>query len=187
MFKALISIILLALSVVIFFTKSQVKLEETKTLRDKADAYNEALSNARKIKETTNKLLNKYNAIDQEDMNKINTILPSRFDSVKLAVELENTLGKNNMSMKSVSFKEAKPVAKKTASKTKSKKKEAPYETASVSLQINGSYESFYSFLKDAERGLRLLDINSIKFSAGNANTYDFDLDISTYWLKETI
>lgn len=186
MFKAFISIIFLALSVVIFFTKSQPKLEETKALRNKTDAYNEALSNAKKIKETTNKLLNKYNAVDQENIDKINTILPSQFDGIKLAVELENALAKNNMSMKSVSFKETKPVSK-NASKNKNKKKEAPYETASVSLQINGKYESFYSFLKDAESNLRLLDINSIKFSVGNADTYDFDLDISTYWLKESI
>lgn len=183
MFKAIISILLLAAGVMIFMTESRPYFDDIKQLKEKSLAYDEALDNSKKIKTTTDKLLNKYNSISQEEIDKVNAILPSKFDPIVLAVELDKMLKANDMELKSIAVKDTKQQKIKKSS-AKSKKEERSFETVTVAFQTAGSYEDFISFLRNMENSSRLIDINSLKFSSQNKEDYQFDLTMTTYWLK---
>ena len=59
------------------------------------------------------------------------------------------------------------------------------YETMTVSFDVSASYEAFIGLLKSIESSLRILDISSISVSSNETNTYDFKVELKTYWLKQ--
>lgn len=186
MFKAFISITLLAAGILIFFVKSRPYVGEIKQLREQALAYDEAMTNSNKIKEKTDALLKKYNDISPADKFKLNTMLPSQFDPIIMAVELESMLKKFGMEMKTVSFKKSESSKPGIADLTNGSGQ--PFETADFSFQTAASYENFLSFLGSLEKTSRMIDINGIKFSSQSQNqnhVYQFGLDASVYWIKE--
>lgn len=188
MFKAFISITLLAAGILIFFVKSRPYIGEIKQLREQAAAYDEAMTNSNKIKEKTDALLKKYNDISPADKFKLNTMLPSQFDPIIMAVELESMLKKFGMEMKSVSFKKSE--SPKTETTGAANGSGQPFETADFSFQTATSYENFLSFLGSLEKTSRMIDISAIKFSSQSQNqsqVYQFGLDASVYWIKEPL
>lgn len=56
------------------------------------------------------------------------------------------------------------------------------FETVSFAMKIAGSYESFFSFVKNMEENLRLTDINAVKLSPAIGSLYEFDVEASAYF-----
>jgi hypothetical protein len=74
--------------------------------------------------------------------------------------EIENLTQKNGMILKNIDIKED--------------KKE---KNVSFSLKFDSSYKSFYSFLNDVAKNVRLIDINSVNLTAGDTDFYEISVD----------
>src|SRR3989344_2618120 len=68
------------------------------------------------------------------------------------------------------------------------------YGVFELSFSTEGSYGSFVGFLQSLEKSLRIIDIESIRFSSAELpgssqpkDVYKYDFKVKTYWLKKNI
>lgn len=181
MFKGIISIILLIAAVGVFFVLLKPLYNDVKELDAKKVSFEEALADTRQIQETRDQLLSKYNTISQDNIGRLDEILPSQPGAMKFILEIENIAQRNGVIMKKIDFKEQGEATEKNNFKTITES----WETVPFSVKLSGSYKSFYSFIKDMGKNLRLTDINIVNFSSGEKDFYEFTVDGSFYWKKE--
>lgn len=192
MFKGIVSLLLIVGATVIFFTQTKKYFPEIKATRGQISVYNKTIETIRGVKDSVDKLLGEYNSISQENINKVNKMIPSGSDQMKLVVQIENMMKSRGLSLKSIDTKES---DKKISFKTKTdaeedkedvtgeKKEEKMISLLSLSIKAQGSYSAFHSFLIEAERSLRLLDIDSVKINTvANKEIYDFSIEAHSYY-----
>lgn len=180
MFKLLISLFLIAGAFVIFFTESKNYFPEIKNLRKQAASFNETINTAKKVRSSIDKTLEDYNAISQENVDRINKMVPFAAESMKLVVQFDEMMRKNGLNLKNIDTKDV--ISKNSASV--SKNKGVIPESIALSIKTQGSYDSFYLFILDLEKSLRLIDVNSVKITPAGQDNYDFSLEAVSYWLK---
>lgn len=167
---------------VIFFTQTKNYFPEIKEIRSRISVYNKNIETIRNVKNSVNKLLEEYNSISQENIDKVNKMIPSNSDSMKLVVQIENMMKKRGLNFKSIDIKES----AKESSVKKEGEEDKVVSPLSLSIKAQGSYRALYLFLEDAERSLRLMDIGSVKINTvGDKEVYDFSVEIVSYW-RET-
>ena len=181
MFKILISLFLLAGAGVIFFTESKNYFPEIKILRKQVSSYNETINTAKKVRSSIDKTLGEYNAISQDNVDRINKMVPSGAESMKLVVQIDDMMRKNGLSLTGIDSKDS--IDEKPASLV-SKNGGRTAETVSLSIKARGSYESFHSFIKQLEKSLRLIDVVSVKISPVGQDDYSFSIEAVSYWRK---
>jgi Tfp pilus assembly protein PilO len=180
MFKGIASIIFLAAAIATFFGLTKPLYNEIKDLNAQKSSFEEALSNSKQIQETRDSLLSQYNKISQENLDRLNKLLPTKAGSMKFILEMESIVQKNGMILKNIDIKDEGEISENISFGTEIKS----WETVPFSMKISGSYKSFYSFLKDIEKNLRLTDISAINFSAGDTDLYEFSVEGAFYWKK---
>src|SRR3989338_2171480 len=181
MFKTLISLFLIAGAAVIFFTESKNYFPEIKVLRKQVSSYNETINTAKKVRSSIDKTLGEYNAISQENVDRINKMVPSGAESMKLVIQIDDMMRKNGLTLTSI---ESKDVVDKKSALGVSKNGSLSAEPAFLSMKAQGSYESFHSFVEKLEKSLRLMDVNSVKISPVGQDDYLFSIEAVSYWRK---
>lgn len=182
MFKGIISIVFLAAAIATFFMLTQPLYNEIKDLSVQRSSFEEALSNSKQIQETRDNLLSQYNKISQENLDRLNKILPAQAGAMKFILDMESIAQKNGMILKNIDIKEKE--GGEISEKVNFGDEIKSWEMVPLSLKLSGSYKSFYLFLKDIEKNLRLTDINAVTFSAGEADFYEFVVEGTFYWKK---
>ena len=181
MLKILISLFLIAGAGVIFFTESKNYFPEIKVLRKQVSSYNETINTAKKVRSSIDKTLGSYNAISQDNVDRINKMVPSGADSMKLVVQIDEMMRKNGLSLASI---DSKDIIDKNSSSGAQKNGGLSAESISLSIKAQGSYESFHSFMKKLEKSLRLIDIISVKISPVGQDDFFFSIEAVSYWRK---
>ncbi|MCX6731487.1 MAG: hypothetical protein NTX55_00655 [Candidatus Parcubacteria bacterium] len=185
MFKGIISIIFLAAAIATFFVLVQPLYNETKNLNAQKSSFEEALANSKQIQETRDSLLSQYNTISKENLDRLNKVLPSETESMKFILETESIVRKNGMLLKNIDIKEGGGGGSAENVNFGAGAEAKLWKTIPFSLKLSGSYGSFYSFLKDMEKNLRLTDINAVTFSAGETDFYEFNVEGTFYLVSE--
>lgn len=203
MFRFLMSVVLISVSVAGFLVVTKPLYEDISTLKAQAASYDEALNNAKALENERDKLTKKYNNILPENLDKIKKLLPDNVDNIRLILEIEKIALPYGMALKDVRYD---TFIKKTANNTSpsgesgviqggsSPSSSKDYGEWSLEFSTQGTYNNFLNFLKDLETNLRIVDIASIQFSAdaggggvspGLAESYKYSFKIKTYWLKD--
>lgn len=195
MFRLIISLILLSLSVGGFFIFIKPSYEEMQILKQKAASYNSALDNAKALENERDKLTARYNAIDPENIKKLEKFLPDNVDNIRLILELEKVALPYGMTIRNIQY-EVEDASQKSKTTvpggTEGDSQRKEYGIWNFRFSTQGGYNNFLSFVKDLENNLRIVDISSIKFSSnegiganpGSTESYKYDFSIKTYWLK---
>lgn len=187
MFKVIISIFFIAAGIFIFFGETKGNYEKVKTKISEMEALDNALVVSRQVKATRDNILAQYNEISQIDIDRLNIMLPSQPESVKIIIQLDSMLRKKGMILKSIDIKgqdKASLEAELTKAVAGTRSDADMFSTLPISINISGSYEAFYSFLKDVEQSLRLIDIKKANFTSVDNNVYTFNLEAVIYWKK---
>jgi hypothetical protein len=182
MFKGIISILLLIAAGAVFFMFTRPLYSEIKEFKNQKSSFEEALSNTKQIQEKRDQLLTQYNTISKENLDRLDSILPSQPGAMEFILEIESVAQKNGMVLKKVDIKGVAETSGKVDFGAETKK----WETVPLALKLSGSYKSFYLFLKDMEKSLRLTDINAITFSSGETDFYEFNVDGTFYQISGT-
>ena len=175
------AIILLLLSIGLFYTFTNGQYQEVKRLRLLSSEYKNVLQNVSAIIELRDRLLVTYETFPKAEIERINKVLPDNIDIVKLALDLDGMASQHGISIKSV---KAEVGAGVDASLIVLPENAKVYEKATVSFDFVSNYENFTRLLTDIERSLRILDIKSISFLAGESGLYEYKISVETYWLK---
>jgi uncharacterized protein (UPF0333 family) len=200
--KLVTPILLLIISIAVFFTVVEPLRASVSGLSSDITAYNVALDNSAYLQKTESHLLDVYKNIKLDDKSRLEHLLPNTVDNIKFILEIERIASQYNMPIKNIKFDS--PVVANTSSSSGSPtgaggsvvissdpKGTKSYGSFSIDFDTEGSYSSFLLFLKDLEHNLRLVNIKSIQFSVpagkvsdAGATSYSYSLKVETYWLK---
>ncbi len=176
MFKILLPIIIIGVAVGLFFLETQpimnqiADIEKTRIQLSNAEASSEQYQQLLKEKNVI------YNQIDEVNKAKITKFLPDSIDNVKLIIDINQIASDNGMTIRNISIKGNGSSALGPDSR--------PYGVATLGFSVSGPYETFKKFLSSLETSLRLIDVASLSFTAGDKNQYEYNLEVKSYWLK---
>jgi Tfp pilus assembly protein PilO len=177
--KSIVPIILVIVSIGVFFAYVSPAYGKIKTLRAEVGQYNEALDNSRELQKLRDGLISKYNTFSPSDVERLEKMLPDTVDNVRLIMDIASIADRYGMSVKNVSVEEE------TGEESgEIGPDDRPYGSMLLDFSVASTYENFEQFLMDLEESLRVVDVVSLSFRSTNSGTYDYSVSLRTYWLK---
>ncbi|MDO8565363.1 MAG: hypothetical protein Q7R67_01965 [bacterium] len=176
------AIVLLVLSVALFYTFTSPQYDKVKELSATASEYRTVLANISKITETRDALLDSYDAIPRATIERLSKVLPGNVDTVQLAVDLDAIAARYGISVKNVRIDTV--ALANNASLPVLPEYSKPYDKTTVSFSFVSNYANFRKFLADLERSLRLMNVKEVSFQSAESGLYEHEVSIETYWLK---
>lgn len=180
---SLIMFIASGAGIIFFIIPEYQSIQDLRT--EKAD-YNQILTNARKLQEQRNKLVDKYNAFEPTALGKLTTMLPTTPENVKLILELDAVARQYGMILQNVKIEDATKETQTTAARAGQAPANPDIGTLKITFSLAGPYNGFVSFVKTVERNLRIVDFQKVSFTSVDEtkSIYQYTVDIKTYWLK---
>jgi hypothetical protein len=198
--KNLVSILLIAASLAMFWFFLKPKYSEVMTLQDKRKEYQKYLEDAEEVRHLRGKLLAAKANISKEDWAKLDRILPDKLEDHQLLLDLNgiaSLYGAELTAFSTEAGKESSPPAPNI--NTEALEGDAPvdapvpeqvsaHKTLLVNVSFDGSFRNFLGLLQEIERSINLSDVTSLSINTGNASkgSYGITLVINNYWLKKT-
>lgn len=202
MLRYIVPIILIVIAGAGFILFTNPIFKDISEIKNEIASYNEALNNAKSLENERDKLTKKYNAINPNDLSKLQKFLPDNVDNIRLILEIEKIASPYGMVLKDVKYdvteKEStiqKQIQSGAVVNPLMENEDKEYGTLDLEFSTEGKYSSFVDFVKDLESNLRIVDISSIVFSSDvnlmlgkvkvqPLDSYKYDFKIKTYWLK---
>lgn len=184
MIRFLFPLILIIVAVGGYFRFTKPVLSDIDTLRAEREKLNTALDNAKQLRTEQDKLLATYREIPPADIERLTKFLPDNVDNVRLIIDINNIAKKSGMTIKNIKINAGE--GKSESSVIGSGGTEAVDKgTVILGFSVSGPYVNFQNFLFDLARSLRLVDIDTVAFAAGEqSDSYTYAVTIKTYWLK---
>ncbi len=174
---AIITLFLIT-SVALFLKYTKPYYDETKILKEEKAVLEEALGNSRELQGLRNDLLEQYSGVSQDDIEKLNKLLPSEARSDDIIVLFEDRTKARGLLLKRIDVqKNIRAEDPNAAMGTPL----PPYSVADISFSLSGSYESFLALLADFEKSLQLIDVKNISFSSTESGVYEFSVKAVMY------
>ena len=180
--KTGIILLIIALALAIFFMWTGPMWDDIQAIEGSAEGLDAALANAREIQTERDELLTSYNAVPAEGVERIDRLLPSSVSSVQFILEIENMLSREGLLLKSIDVVDPQLAAASQASPFQTITE--PFERIPLSISVVGSYGAFVSFLDQLSRSLRVVDVESVSFTASAEDSYEFVMKAVTYWKR---
>ena len=121
-------------------------------------------------------------------------MLPSTVDNIRLIIDLNNmAASKFNLALQNVKASAASSMGASTAPvpvtpgspNALSTLAVPTLDTVQVSFNVSTTYDQFISFLRELETNLRIMDVTHLSVAANDTGTYDFNVQLNTYWLRQ--
>jgi len=205
MFKFILPTIFIGVAITGFFIFTVPLYQSISLERKQVESYNEALDNSKALEAERDKLTQKYNSIDPENISKLQKLLPDNVDNIRLILEIEKIALPYGMALKDVKYNTNSNDNKSSEVKGEDKIQSEAIKTQgnnvfsnnnygvwNLEFSTQGTYYNFLSFIKDLENNLRIVDIVSIQFTSSAdlglnpslPEAYTYNFIIKTYWLK---
>ena len=185
--KNIISLILIVLSIGLVFVYIMPEYNKISNLRTEKSDYENTLAKSKDLKVLRDSLLTKYNAILPEDKDKLQKVIPSKFDPIKLIVDINVIAAKYGMGISGVNVQSDNSANSQNRADIVAPTQSNIYNTTTISFNTSGQYSAFLSFLKDLENSVELLDIRNLSINQSgqtNSNVLNFKITIQTYYMK---
>jgi Tfp pilus assembly protein PilO len=184
--RTLLSVILLIISIAAFFWWVNPRYENAKILSAQLSSSNSALASAKELESLRASLVDKENSFKQEDLAKLQKLLPDNVDNIRLFLNIQGVAARYGTSIQDIS------VAgqdQKTTGTQAIGPSDKQYNQMTLSFSISTSYENLGLFIKDLEKSLRIVEIKSLSFVADNKNPnhYKVAIGINTFLLGSTV
>ena len=92
-------IILIGIAASLFFMFTNPIYNDISILKTTLASYNEALDNSKALENERDKLTAKYNAINPDDLTKLQKLLPENVDNIRLILEIEQIAAPYGMTL----------------------------------------------------------------------------------------
>ena len=185
MLKNIIILILILgfIAIVIFLDMPEIQgiLDLRKNIKNEKELFLEKQDISAKVE----KLREDYKA-NEENIKKVNYILPSDKDIPNLIVQLEALAFEGGMILENfdLSTTEERVVSRAAEVRTQEEVQIKDYQILVIDLKLIGDYSGLKRFLEAIEENMRLMDIESITLSpqSEGALLFDFEIIIKTYY-----
>ena len=188
--RNLTAFILIVLSGALYFTYTSGLWQQAQAVKAVNDQYSSAIDNAQKLISVRDQVLKDYNNISALDRDNLNKMLPNTVDNIRLIIDLNNVALKHGFSLKNITAntKDAagNPSAPSMVQTAQTGGISIPtLDTVTVSFNVTAPYLQFISFMQDLEANLRIMDVSHLTVTANDTGTYDFSVQLTTYWLRQ--
>lgn len=141
----------------------------------------QALAAAAAYSDQQQALASARNAIPQENLTKLETLLPDSVNNVGLILDLNALAARSGISLSNLDV-----AAVNTNSSVLGALPAAasPIGSINLSLSAAGSYTAFQSFLQGIEKSARILDIQDIAVKGSDTGVYAYQVKMRLYWLR---
>jgi hypothetical protein len=182
MMRLFIPFILVVAGITLFVMYTNPAYQGVKGLQAQAASYDEALKSAQKLRETRDSLLAKQNSFPQEDLTRLQRILPDNVDNIRFIIDINNIAARHSLALGNVNLGEGGAIE---AGQAADAATGDPVGSVNVGFSVTtANYDNFLAFLQDLEHSLRLVDVKTLSFTAAEANApVTYTLLVSTYWL----
>jgi len=180
MFKIIINLLLIISSLYSVFFLIKPQFKEISFLKIKVASYKENFNNIEKVRELRNKYLKDYNEISEENKAKLETMIPKAVNEGEMMLMLDGIAKANSMSLTGISFAKE---GEQMSSVLGLSKKENPYTPYFFSMDLTGTYVGFKNFLRNIEKNLVIIDIDSVSFNSpeNGSDSYKFKIKAMIY------
>lgn len=186
------AIILIVLAAGIYFTVTESAWNADKDIKAVNDQYVTAIANAARLVSVRDKVLQSYNSISQSDRDRLDKMLPSTVDNIRLIIDLNSVAVQHGLSLSGIraaasnaSSRSSQPSVAPSMASANSGIGAPTLDTVEVSFSVKAPYQQFVSFLQDLEADLRIMDIKHLSVAVADDGTYSFTVDMNTYWLRQ--
>lgn len=181
--RTILSMLMIAAVVAGFAFFIVPRYQAITALRVQAADYNQILDNAKTLQAERNRLLAKFNAFDPADIAKLNVMLPTNPENMKLILALDEVAYNSGISFQNVKIENA--TGSETATRPGQATQSADVGILNITFSMSGPYNGFVSFLRALETSLRIIDVQKISFTASDTGAnYQYTVGIKTYWVK---
>lgn len=176
-----LSVILITISLLasIFYTRPL--FDEITALGEEKASLDGFLNDSKNLRNILAEKESAYNNLDSARVEDLNILLPDNINNIKLIKDIDDIAKKHNMKMRNIDIKAERAGEFNEASVGRS------YGVATIRFSVSTNYDSFKIFMTDLENSLRLVDITSLSFNAGDKGLDEYNVELKTYWLKEVI
>jgi hypothetical protein len=201
MSRNLTASILIVLALGVYFTVTSGMIADAKAVKSVNDQYASALSNAAKLISVRDQVLKEYKDISDADRARLDKMIPSTVDNIRLIIDLSSVALRHGFSLSSIKASASSnsssnvgnpaspnmslPSGTQPAGSAISSIAAPILDTVTVSFGASADYNQFISFLQDLEANLRVMDLTRLSIGAGEGNLYGFQVQFQTYWLRE--
>ncbi len=147
-------------------------------LQDELSHFQDIAQNSSDLIKKRDTLIAKKTTISNTDTDRLQKLLPSNIDNIRLIIEIGKIATGRNLILKNVSVGNFNKTTQSVGQDN------SAYGTLSLNFTVTSSYANFLNFLSDLENNLRLIDITDISFNTTDNGLYDFNVTFNTYWLK---
>lgn len=197
--KFFIPILLLALAFGTYFLKTKDTYAEAKGVKAEVVKLRDAEAKLDLALQKKDKLSATYNALDTENIARLEKLMPSNLDNIKLIIDVDRTAKQHGMVLNAVKFdvdQQAKQEAAATTGRLTAEsvpvrdnkaaqELKKDYNSFSLTMTVTGSFDNFTKLVGDMEKNLRIIDITSVTFDAQDTkDVYKFEVKAKIYWLK---
>lgn len=184
--------ILIILAIGIYVTVTRAQIAELQTIRVTNNEYSTAISNAERLIKVRDRVLKDYNDIKEEDRDRLDKMVPNTVDNIRLIIDMNSIGLKHGFSLKNIKANASKSekganIAQttRTSSQGDNTIPTPTLDTVAVSFSVTATYQQFIDFMRDVEANLRIMDITKLTLTANDSGTYDFGVELRTYWLRQ--
>lgn len=177
-----------------FFWYIQPTYADIQDLQETVSEYEQTLSQVNSLQDQLGQKLEKRDAISNDQLSRLDRILPPTVDTVRFLIELDQIAAQHGMSVQDVSFSGAPEAFGGSGGGDEA----SDYNTLSASFSVSGSYSEIQDFMRDIERSSRLMDFTNFSLqSAGDsseeedgedslsAGENEYSITIQTYWRNQ--
>ena len=184
------SIILIVLAIGIYFTYTSGQMSVLNSIQAENNQYISAINNAKKLINLRDTVLNQYNAISDNDKIRLDDMVPSNVDNIRLMIDISGIAGRHGITATGITTSADTNASGPTAKSTPSTinpiaMSGSGLSTVAISFSVTTTYANFISFLQDIERSLRVLDVTGITLSSSVSGVYTYGVTMNTYWLNQ--
>jgi len=194
--KKIFQILMVAGAIVLFYMYIDPKFKEIKILVEEKKSYDDILQKSKELISMRNKLRESYNKFSEEDLNKLNKVVPDTVDNVRLILDIDSIADKYGIILRNIATTDMSPA--RTSDSDKDQKDSTilvssgnQFGTIGLSFSFISSYETFKLFLRDLEKSMRIVDVKNLTVSASEVqkekegqNFYNYSISLETYWLR---
>lgn len=195
--KNLMPILLIIVSIGIFFIVIDPEYNDVKDLQREIEQNNRTLDLAAQLRQKRELLRQKYNQISESERFELTKLLPDTVDNVRLIIDINNIAEKYGIIIQNFEITTSEDSDRDI--RVLDSEFEGIIEDAAVeypdtskvgvisfSFSVAAQYDVFIEFLKDLEEALRIVDIRSISIDKGDGEDvfYNYRVNLDTYWLK---
>ncbi|MFA5987611.1 MAG: type 4a pilus biogenesis protein PilO [Candidatus Paceibacterota bacterium] len=175
--KLVLPIFLIIVSVGLVIWYVQPIFSEISQIRSKQNEINQALGTGKELSAVVEAKRQVYNQVTEADRVRLNKLLPDNTDNVRLIIDINEIASKIGLTIRNISVGI-------NGNQSGVGPDNREYGVATLNFSVSASYGLFKVLIAALEDSLRLVDVSSVSFSAGDKDLNEYNIEIKTYWLK---